>query len=154
MAVKTKWLHVFATSIPCIFCLTEMSHNNLVTATPTYCRQLIQYCLPFHFMTLHTFKVLFNIYTQCWKGSSEEKKVQWFLLLDYDLGIKKELKMGKSEMKSWAILEGWWYTAIKFCHIWAELAVCVRWYLHDGSRFFFIHSNFELLLYPKIIIKQ
>ena len=43
--------------------------------------------------------------------------------------------------------------AIKFSHIWAELAVCVRRYLHDGSRFFFIYSNFEFLLYPKIIIK-
>ena len=93
-------------------------------------------------------------YTQCWKGSSEVKKVQGFLLPDYDLGIKKELKIGKSEMKSLAILEGWWYPAIKFCHIWAELAVCVRCYLHDGLRFFFIYSNFEFLLYPKIIIKQ
>ena len=57
-------------------------------------------------------------------------------------------------MKSLAILEGWWYPPIKFCHIWAELAVCVRYYLHDGLRFFFIYSNFEFLLHPKIIIKQ
>ena len=28
-----------------------------------------------------------TLFTQCWKGSSEEKKVQPILLLDYDFGI-------------------------------------------------------------------
>ena len=92
--------------------------------------------------------------TQVGKGSSEGKKVQRILLLDYVLGIWKELKIAKIEIKSEAILEGWWYTGRKIHQIWAGLAVCVRCYFHDGFRFHFIFSNFEFLLHPKNIIKQ
>ena len=44
--------------------------------------------------------------TQVGKGSSEGKKVQRILLLDYVLGIWNELKIAKNEKKSEAILEG------------------------------------------------
>ena len=40
------------------------------------------------------------IITPCWKGSSEEKKVQPILLIDYDFGMLKKLKIPKSEKKS------------------------------------------------------